>query len=152
MTLSDQLTEIIRQKYNSLPMDELGGVFVEKTKTDTLRGVDPTGSEYPAYEKDTASRKGSSTVTMRDHGFSMESLFSDTVAFNEAKLSFSGLAGKEGTKSRKPGGEVFLMHQEGSASGGKVRKVFPEPEDENSQGVQAAISEFENIIEQHFNG
>lgn len=147
--IGNQLEVILKDKMGELPIKEVGDIFIDKVEIDTQRGVDPAGQTYTPYAPSTAKRKGrSSPVTMRDKSRSVETL--DQQARNmETRLGFQGSAGYG--NSSKPSSEVFYMHQEGTARGGKKRKVFPEQEDLTSPGVQSAIERVEVLLEEYFN-
>lgn len=148
--IGNQFQEIMREKIKELPMEKIGEVFIEKVLDDTTRGVDPTGASYADYAPSTAKRKGrSSPVTLRDRSRSIETLYQQAQK-GSTRLGFAGSAGYGG--SSKPAAEVFYMHQKGTARGGNVRKVFPEPEDITSSGMQVAIENVQKVLAEHFNG
>lgn len=149
MNLGQQFADIINEKMDTIPVKEIGDVFIDKVEIDTHRGVNPAGQSYIPYAPSTAKRKGrSSPVTMRDRSRSVETLDQQARELS-TRLGFEGNAGYSG--SSKPAGEVFYMHQKGEARGNKVRKVFPEDEDVTSPGVTEALETIELILEKHFN-
>ncbi len=154
MNLGDQFNQIISDKMDTLPIQEVGDVFIDGVEVDTNKGIDVTGSSFRDYEPETVKRKGGQrTVTMRDRSRSIESL-DNTNSMSDSnsastRLSFSGNAGYG--SSSKAAGNVFHHHQKGTAKGGKVRKIFPESGDETSENVQRKLDKVEIILAEHFN-
>ena len=154
MSLGDQLEDFIREKMKTFPIERVGDVFIDGMETDTNRGVDVTGSPFPPYENSTIRKKnGQSLVNLRDRSRSIETLdnaetMSDSTSASTT-LRFSGNAGYGG--SSKPAGNVFHYHQKGTAKGGKIRRIFPEPGDESSDNVQSKLNKVEIILEDYFN-
>ena len=147
--IGNQLEVILKDKMGELPVKEVGDIFVDKVEIDTQRGVDPTGQSYTPYAPSTAKKKGrTSPVTMRDKSRSVETL-DQQARQSETRLYFQGNAGY-GTSS-KPASEVFYMHQEATARGGKKRKIFLEEEDLTSAGATEAIEKVELLLEEYFN-
>lgn len=148
MNPGEQFLSIIDEKMSNLPVEKVGDIFIDKVEIDTQRGVDPTGQPYAPYEPSTVRRKGYSSVDMRDKSRSVETLDQQARQL-ETRLTFQGNAGYGG--SSRPGGEVFYMHQEGIARGGKKRKVFLEQEDITSPGANEAIERVEIVFQEYFN-
>lgn len=148
MNPGQQFEAIISEKMSELPVKEVGDIFIDKVEIDTQRGVDPTGQPYAPYEPSTVRRKGYSSVDMRDKSRSVETLDQQARKM-ETRLTFQGNAGYGSTS--KPAGEVFYMHQEATARGGKRRKVFLEDEDLTSSGANEAIERVEILLEEYFN-
>lgn len=138
MDIGVQFSEIMLKKMQSLPLQEMAQVYVDKTLEDTRMGVNPGGDPMPAYAPSTVKRKGRANVDMRDRDHSIEEVdfqFTDDVA----TLFFP-------EKS-----EVFEMHFSGTARGGNIRKVVPSEQDENSPGMEQSYEQVKQILQRHFN-
>lgn len=146
--IGNEFLNIIEDKMSTLPVKEVGDIFIDKVEIDTQRSVDPTGQPYIEYAESTARRKGYSNPDMRDKSRSVETLDQQARGL-ETRLEFQGNAGYGSTS--RPSGEVFYMHQEATARGNKKRKLFLEEEDLTSSGALEAIERVEIRLEEHFN-
>jgi len=138
-SLGEQFMNIMKSKSDDLPMDRIAQVYVDKTLDDTLSGEDPSGVEFIGYAPSTAKKKGrTSPVTMRDKDLSMEGL-DFQLTDDEAQLFFPEK------------GDIFDMHQRGTARGGNVRRIFPEEVDHQSANMENSYEKVGRILEEHFN-
>lgn len=132
-----EIESILTELVETIPKERVAQIYVDKTLSDTLEGVEPDGNPFLDYEESTVKRKGSDEVNFRDIDFDLEKL-----AFTvdeDIELFFP-------SKS-----DIFDMHQQGSARGGKRRKIFPEEEDLGSPRMESSYEQVEQILEEHFN-
>lgn len=135
--LGAQFQGFIDDMMSNLPMEDIGEVFIESTKTKTEKGLQPSGREFPEYAPSTAKRKGSSSpVTMRDKDMSMNTIYQSAQS-DMTSVSFTDKADK------------YFMHQYKQARGGKERRVFPEEIDYD--GIVDELDEVVDIIVREFN-
>jgi len=148
MDLGDQLVNFLNDKMDSFPMKKVGDYIADKTVEDSRRGVDPMGDSYGSYAQ---SSRQSGRVNLRDRQHGIEDTKFNEVSSREGRVTLDGQSGLEGTSSFKPTSQALWYHQEGDTFGGRVRKTFPEKEDETSKGVQDKLNHIDTIIEDYFN-